>query len=103
MLISKSYWFDKPRFVNEGKLLLTTSTPSLGAQSNATITDHQGGGRSGDGGGGRGNGVRDGGNDGGNFNNFVVGGPSGTAGQQDNGGGDRDFRNGSGFGNSRFL
>ena len=41
LLISKSYWFDKPRFVNERKLLLTTSTPSLGAQPNATITDHQ--------------------------------------------------------------
>ena len=26
---------------NEGKLLLTTSTTSLGAQPNATITDHQ--------------------------------------------------------------
>ena len=29
LLISKSYWFDKPWFVNEGKLLLTTSTPCL--------------------------------------------------------------------------
>ena len=41
LLILKSYWFDKPRFVNEGKLLHTTSTHSLGAQPNATITDHQ--------------------------------------------------------------
>ena len=30
LLISKSYWFDKSRFVNKGKLLLSTSTPSLG-------------------------------------------------------------------------
>ena len=37
LLISKSYWFDKPRFVNEGKLLLTTSPPSLGALPNAII------------------------------------------------------------------
>ena len=34
MLISKSYWFDKPRFINDEKLLLVTSTPSLGAQPN---------------------------------------------------------------------
>ena len=37
LLISKSYWFAKPRFVNEGKLLLATSTPSLGAQPNAAV------------------------------------------------------------------
>ena len=30
LLISKSYWFDKPRFVNGGKLLLTTSSLRLG-------------------------------------------------------------------------
>ena len=42
LLISRSYWFDKPWFVIEGKLLLATSTPSLGAQPNAAITDrHQ--------------------------------------------------------------
>ena len=34
--ISRSYWFDKPRFVIEGKLLLTTSTPSLGAPPNSS-------------------------------------------------------------------
>ena len=37
LLISKFYWFDKPRFVNEGKLLLTTSTPSFGALPNTII------------------------------------------------------------------
>ena len=36
LLISKFYWFDKPRFVNEGKLLLATSTPSLGAPPNSS-------------------------------------------------------------------
>ena len=41
LLISKSYWFDKPRFVNEGKLLLTTSTHSVGAQPNSTIYANQ--------------------------------------------------------------
>ena len=30
-LISMSYWFDKPRFVIEGKLLLATSMTLLGA------------------------------------------------------------------------
>ena len=34
LLISKSYWFDKPRFVNEGKMLLSTIPPSLGAPPN---------------------------------------------------------------------
>ena len=35
LLILKSYWFDKPWFINEGKLLLATSTPSLGTQHNS--------------------------------------------------------------------
>ena len=39
LLMSMSYWYDKPRFVYEGKLLLTTSTPSLGAQPNAINYD----------------------------------------------------------------
>ena len=42
LLISRSYWFDKPRFVIEGKLLLVTSTPLLGAPPNTVnyaITD----------------------------------------------------------------
>ena len=34
LLILKSYWFYKPWFINEGKLLLATSTPSLGAPPN---------------------------------------------------------------------
>ena len=36
LLISRSYWFDKPRFVIEEKLLLATSTPSLGAPPNSS-------------------------------------------------------------------
>ena len=36
LLISRSYWFDKPRFVIQGKLLLATSTPSLGAPPNSS-------------------------------------------------------------------
>ena len=37
LFISRSYWFDKPRFVIEGKLLLATSTPSLGAPPNSSL------------------------------------------------------------------
>ena len=36
LLISRSYWFDKSWFVIEGKLLLATSTPSLGAPPNSS-------------------------------------------------------------------
>ena len=36
LLILRSYWFDKPRFVIEGKQLLATSTPSLGAPPNSS-------------------------------------------------------------------
>ena len=36
LLISRSYWFDKPRFIIEGKLMLATSTPSLGAPPNSS-------------------------------------------------------------------
>ena len=39
LLISKSYWFDKPRFVNEGKLLLATSPPLLGAPPNSSSSN----------------------------------------------------------------
>ena len=35
LLISMSYWFDKPRFDIEGKLLLAASPPSLGALPNS--------------------------------------------------------------------
>ena len=36
LLISRSYWFDKSQFVIEGKLLLATSTPSLGVPPNSS-------------------------------------------------------------------
>ena len=36
LLISRSYWFDKTQFVIEGKLLLATSPPSLGALPNSS-------------------------------------------------------------------
>ena len=36
LLISRSYWFDKSRFIIEGKLLLAISTPSLGAPPNSS-------------------------------------------------------------------
>ena len=35
LLISRSYWFDKARFVIEGKLLLAATPPSLGAPPNS--------------------------------------------------------------------
>ena len=41
LLISKSYWFDKPRFFIEGKLLLATSPPSLGGTTQLFISSNQ--------------------------------------------------------------